>query len=200
MLRVEQFVQEYNIRTTPFLKHRTNWDNVRCAVRSFTLSTILKLDDPLDAFNRAIGEVIAIGLFLRLFCAVDLDSSNCLMPAGIELMMLSRLLIMHGVEHAVQIIGVYLRLLVLGLRGSMVLQGSHKMKASGILFNTPPVHINGERHLNAHSLVLHRAAAAAHPLEFYVSRYRTYQFATCFLQAQTRVCNDLHYTVFDIEC
>ena len=32
-----------------------------------------------------------------------------------------------------------------------------------------------------------RAAAAAHPVEFEVSRCRTSQFATCFLPAQTRV-------------
>ena len=38
--RVEQSVPEYNIRRTVFLKHRTNWDNVRCAVRSFTWSSI----------------------------------------------------------------------------------------------------------------------------------------------------------------
>ena len=42
-----------------------------------------------------------------------------------------------------------------------------------------------------------RAAAAAHPLEFEVSRCRTSQFARCFLPAQTRVWNDLPYTVFD---
>ena len=40
-------------------------------------------------------------------------------------------------------------------------------------------------------------AAAAHPLEFEVSRCRTSQFARCFLPAQTRVRNDLPYTVFD---
>ena len=40
-------------------------------------------------------------------------------------MVLSRLLIMSGVEHAVQIIGVDLCLLLLRPRGSMVLQGSH---------------------------------------------------------------------------
>ena len=43
---------------TVFLKHRTNLDNALCVVRSFTWSTILKSADPLDAFNRAIGEVI----------------------------------------------------------------------------------------------------------------------------------------------
>ena len=58
MLRVEQSVLEYNSRSTVFLKHRTNWDHVRSAVGSFTWSTILKSADPLDAFDRAIGEVI----------------------------------------------------------------------------------------------------------------------------------------------
>ena len=55
VLWVEQSVPEYNIRSTVFLKHHTNWDNVRRAVRSFTWSTLLKSVDPLDAFNRAIG-------------------------------------------------------------------------------------------------------------------------------------------------
>ena len=43
------------------------------------------------------------------------------------------------------------------------------------------------------------AAAAAHPLNFTVSRCRTSQFARHFLPAQTRVCgmNDIPYTVFD---
>ena len=58
VLRVKQSLPEYNVMSTVFLKHRTNWDNVRCAVRSFIFSTILKSADPLDAFNRAIGEVI----------------------------------------------------------------------------------------------------------------------------------------------
>ena len=39
--------------------------------------------------------------------------------------------------------------------------------------------------------------AAVHPLKFEVSRYRTSQFARCFLAAQTRVWYDLPYTVFD---
>ena len=58
VLRVEQSVPEYNVRSTVFLKNRTNWDSVRSAVRSFTWSTILKSAYPLDAFDRAIGEVI----------------------------------------------------------------------------------------------------------------------------------------------
>ena len=58
--------------------------------------------------------------------------SNSLMTAARELMMLSRLLIMPGVEHAVHIIGVYLCLLMLRPRGSMVLQGSQIMNAPGI--------------------------------------------------------------------
>ena len=44
---------------------------------------------------------------------------------------------------------------------------------------------------------LTRAAAAAHPLEFKVSRCRTSQFANCFLSSQVRTWNDLPYTVFD---
>ena len=50
---------EYNVRSTVFLKHRTNWDRVRSAVRSFTWSTILKSTDPLVVLDRAIGEVIS---------------------------------------------------------------------------------------------------------------------------------------------
>ena len=42
-----------------------------------------------------------------------------------------------------------------------------------------------------------RAAAAAHPLELEVSRCGTSKFARCFLQAETRVWNDLTYTVFN---
>ena len=58
VLCVEQSVPEYNVRTTVFLKHRTNWDSVRIAVRSFTYSTILKPVDPLVAFDRAIGRYV----------------------------------------------------------------------------------------------------------------------------------------------
>ena len=38
---------EYNVRSTVFLNHRTNWDSVRSAVSSFTWSTILKSADQL---------------------------------------------------------------------------------------------------------------------------------------------------------
>ena len=106
VLRIEQCVPEYNIKSTVFLKHRRNWDNVRCVIRRFTWSTILKLADPLDAFDRAIGEVRSlVGLFLPLFCVLNLKTSNGLMQAAGELMMLSRLPIMLGVEHAVPILG-----------------------------------------------------------------------------------------------
>ena len=47
-----------------------------------------------------------VGLFLPLFCVVVLETSNGLMPAAGELMMLSRPPIVPGVEHATgQIIG-----------------------------------------------------------------------------------------------
>ena len=42
VLRVEQSVPEYNVRSTVFLKHRSNWESVRSAVRSVTLSNIWK--------------------------------------------------------------------------------------------------------------------------------------------------------------
>ena len=71
VLRVEQSVPEYNIRSTVFLKHRTTWNNVRSAVRNFTWSTILKSADPIDAFDRAIGEVIG-----RLFPTTVLRSRS----------------------------------------------------------------------------------------------------------------------------
>ena len=58
VLRVEQSVLEYNVRSTVFLKHRSNWDSVSSAVRSFTWGIILKSADPLVVFDRAIGEVI----------------------------------------------------------------------------------------------------------------------------------------------
>ena len=41
------------------------------------------------------------------------------------------------------------------------------------------------------------AVAAAHPLELEVSRCKTSKFARRFLPAETRVWNDLPYTVFD---
>ena len=61
-----------------------------------------------------------VRMFPPLFYEVDLETSIGLMPAPKELIMLSRLFITLGVEHAMQIIGVDLCLLVLGLRGSMV--------------------------------------------------------------------------------
>ena len=82
-----------------FLNHRTNRDSVLSAVRSLTWSIILKSADPLGAFDRAIGEVID-KLFLPLFCIVDLEASNGLIPAARELMMLRRLLIVPCVKQA----------------------------------------------------------------------------------------------------
>ena len=57
-----------------------------------------------------------------------------LMSAAGELMMLSRLLIVPGIEHAVLIVTFDLCLLVLRPKGSMVLQGSHIMNTSGTLY------------------------------------------------------------------
>ena len=74
-----------------------------------------------------------VGIFLPLFCVVELETINGLMSASGELMMLNRLLIVPGVEHAVRNIQVNLCLLVLRHRGSMVLQGSCIMSAPVVL-------------------------------------------------------------------
>ena len=129
--RVEQSVSEFNVRSTVFLKHRTNWDSVRSAVRSFTWSTILKSADPLVAFDRAISMVI--GRYVCTTLLRKLETSNGFMPAAGELMMLHRLLIVPGVEHVMLNIGVNLCLLVLRPREFMVLQGSCIMSRPGIL-------------------------------------------------------------------
>ena len=61
-------------------------------------------------------------------------------------------------------------------------------KSNRCLFSKPPAASNRVQHIGA--------AAAAHPLEFEVSRCRTSQFAKSFLKAQVRLCNDLPGTVF----
>ena len=88
-----------------------------------------------------------VGVLLPLFCVVDPETSNGLMPAAGKLMTLSRMLIIPGLEHTAQIIGVDLCLLVLRPRGSMVLQGSHIMNAPEILRSTSLVQISGGRNV-----------------------------------------------------
>ena len=73
VLRVEQSVLEYNIRSTVLLKHHTNWDNVHCAVKSFTWNTILKSAAPLDAFNQADGKVIGRLVPTTVLCSRSAD-------------------------------------------------------------------------------------------------------------------------------
>ena len=64
-----------------------------------------------------------------------------------------------------------------------------KSNSNHCLFSELPSASTRVRHI--------RAAAAARPLEFEVSRCRTSQFARSFLSAQVRMWNDFHYTVFD---
>ena len=138
-----------NLYRSKILKVLSFWSR---AVRSFILNTILKSADPIEAFDRAIGEVVG-RLVPTTVCIVDLKTSNGLMPGAGELMMLRRLHVMPGVEHAENIIGTDLCLLMLRPRRSMVLLGSHIMNTPGILWCTPPVHTSGGRHLKARSLV-----------------------------------------------
>ena len=58
-----------------------------------------------------------VDMFLPLFCVVDLETSNRLLPAAGELMMLNILLIVYGVEHGMLNIVVNLYLIVLRPRG-----------------------------------------------------------------------------------
>ena len=118
-----QSVPKYNVRSTVILKHRSNWDNVRCAVSGFTWSTILKSADPLDTFDRAIGEVIS-RLVATIVCRSRSGDKQRFDASCRRLMMLSKLRIVPGVESAVQIIAVNLCSPVLRIRGSMLLQGS----------------------------------------------------------------------------
>ena len=104
--RVEQSEPECNVRSNVFLKHRANRDNVCCAVGRFTWSIILKSADPIDAFDRAIGEVIGRLVLATVFGLVDLETCNGLMPAAGELIMQCRLLIVPHVQHTAQIIRV----------------------------------------------------------------------------------------------
>ena len=62
-LCVKEYVPEYNVRSTVFLKHHPNWHNVHCAVRSFTWNTILKLADPPGSASLSV-------LAMRLVCFV----------------------------------------------------------------------------------------------------------------------------------
>ena len=116
VLRVAQPVPEYNVRSTVFLKHCTNSDSIRGAVRSFTWSTILKSADLLVELDPVIGK--GVGMFLQLFCVIDLETSTGLMSASREPVILNRLLIVPGVEHAMLNIGVNLCLLVQRHKGS----------------------------------------------------------------------------------
>ena len=59
VLRVEESVLEYNVRSTVFRKYRTNSDSVHGAIRSFTWNTILRSAYPLIAFYRAVGYFIS---------------------------------------------------------------------------------------------------------------------------------------------
>ena len=89
----------------------------------------MKSADPLDAFDRAIDEVIGRHVPMHLFYVVDLATSNSLKPAAGDIMMLSRALFVPGVEHAMQIIGVDMCFLVRRPKGSTVLQRSRIMNS-----------------------------------------------------------------------
>ena len=78
----------------------------------------------------------------------------------------------------------------------------HLLRAAGLIMlykvNSNSNHCLFSEQQSVSPRVRHtRAAAAANPLEFEVSRCRTSQFARSFLPAQVRLWNDLPYNVFD---
>ena len=73
VLRVEQSVPKYNVRSNVFLNHSTTWDSVRGTGRRFTWSTILKSAATLVAFDRAIGEVIGRYDPTTVLCSISGD-------------------------------------------------------------------------------------------------------------------------------
>ena len=70
VLRVEQSVPEYNVSSTAFLKHRTNWDNVRCAGMSFTW-TVSSL---------TVSSIVSISTHL---CLVSISLGTIVWPSGL---------------------------------------------------------------------------------------------------------------------
>ena len=152
VLHIEQSVLEYNVRSTVFLKHHTNWYSVCSAVRRFTWSTILISADPLVAFNLAIGEVIG-----RCVPTTVLDSwsgDEQWFDASCQRAYNAKQTVYCAWYRALNAeIEVNLCVLMLRPRESMVLQESHIMSTPGILWSSPPVHISGGRHWKAQSLV-----------------------------------------------
>ena len=155
VLHVEQSVSEYNVRSTVIVKHRTNWDSVHSAFRSFTWSTILKSADPLVAFDRAIGEVIGRYIPTTVFRSGSGDKLwldvSCRRTFDVKQ---TAYLAWYGARNAEHWGQLILCLLLLRPRGSMVLQGSRIMSAPGIFWSTPPVNISLGSHWKAWSLVL----------------------------------------------
>ena len=141
-LRVKQFVPEYCVRSTVFLKHRTNWDSVCSAIRSLTWSTILRSTDPLVAFDRAIREVIGRYVPTPVLRCRSGDKkwfdASCRRVYDAKQTAYRAWCRARNTEH-----GVNLCLLVRRPRGSMVLHESFIMSAPRILSNTRPVHVSG---------------------------------------------------------
>ena len=132
VLRVEQSVPEYNVRITVFLKHRTNWDNVRCAIKSFARSTILKSADPLNAFDRAIVEVTGRFVPTTVLCSLSGDKqwfdASCRRAYDAKQTAYRAWCRARSADHCCRFVLARVR-----PRESMVLQGSHFINAKGIL-------------------------------------------------------------------
>ena len=126
-------------------KHRTNWD--MSTMQSGALHGATFWNHIIHGrYLTGLSARSLVEMFPPTFCLVYLETSNSLMSAGGELMMLSRLLIILGIKHSIQFIEVDFYVPVLRPRVSMVVQGSHIMYTTGIIWGTPPIHIRGLRH------------------------------------------------------
>ena len=137
---------------TVFLKHRTNWDNVCCALTSFTWSTILKPADPLDVFERAIGEVIGWLVPTTVLHSISWDDhwfhASCQRAYDAKQIAYNAWCRLRSANHWGWVVRAHAE--AQRVYGAA---GSHIMNALRILWSTPPVHISGGRHLKAQSLV-----------------------------------------------
>ena len=136
---------EDNVRNSVFLKHRTKWNSVSGAVRSFTWITILRSADPLVAFDRAISEVICMYVSTTVLRSKSGDmqwfDASCRRAYDAKQTAYRAWCRASYAEHCRQFEPARAK-----ARGSMVQQWSRIMSASGILCRTPPVDISGGRH------------------------------------------------------
>ena len=115
-----------------------------------TWSIILKSADQVDVFDRAIGKVIGRLVPTTVLCSKSGDKqwfdASCQRAYDAKQTVYCAWCRACRADHWCRF--VFARTVAQRVYGAvLVLQGSHIMKAPGILGSTPPVHIRGGRHL-----------------------------------------------------